>query len=184
MTNRDIYVAVTSLAKRVEPQFRPSLEQYLSALWSIVSQERDVPLTPEKMVEWLEKAMITPAPEFNPAWLQYPPFNEKLSGFQGWKSRILFQIADLHRMDEAGMLQDEMRYLGINSPGGSRWYNFDPLTYLECGIRGEMGGYEGDEVIVLVPPADGESADSPVFEVQDFSWETFTAILNNGQWYE
>jgi hypothetical protein len=184
LTNRDIYKAVTGFSEKVEPQMRPSLEKYLSALWSIVSKERDVSLTAEKFVEWLEKALVTPAPDFNLQWLERNSYNQDLSGFQEWENRILFQIADLHRMNEAGMLQDEYRYFGIDSPSGSRWYNFDPLTYLECGIRGALGGYAEDEVIVLVQPPEGESADSPIYEVQQFSWETFTEILQCGQWYE
>ncbi len=30
-------------------------------------------------------------------------------------------------------LQNEGKYLGLNSPTGNRWYNFDVFTYLECG---------------------------------------------------
>jgi hypothetical protein len=184
LTNRDIYKMVTGFSETVEKQSMPSLEKYLSALWSVVSQEQDAPLTAEKFVEWLEKAFVTPAPDFNPDWLQRKSYNEESSDFQGWEDLIVFQIADLRRMDEAGALQDEYRYYGIDSPSGSRWYNFDPLTYLECGVRGALGGYTEDEVIVLIPPAEGESAGSPVFEVQQFSWDTFKWILQCGQQYE
>jgi hypothetical protein len=184
LTNRDLYKAVRSFSETVEKQSMPSLEKYLSALWSVVSQEHDTPLTPEKFVEWLEKAFVTPASDFNPLWLERNSYNQDLSDFQEWENVILFQIADLRRMDEAGKLQDEYRYYGIDSPSGSRWYNFDPLTYLECGIRGALGGYAEDEVIVLIPPPEGESADSPIYEVQQFSWDTFTWILRCGQSYE
>ena len=43
-------------------------------------------------------------------------------------------------MAEAGALEDEYRYFGIDSPTGFRWYNFDPCSYLECGVRGSLGG--------------------------------------------
>jgi hypothetical protein len=32
---------------------------------------------------------------------------------------ILFQIADLRRMAEVGQLENEYRYLGIDSPSGA-----------------------------------------------------------------
>ena len=87
-------------------------------------------------------------------------------------------------MAEAGLLEDKYRYFGIDSPSGSRWYNFDPLTYLECAIRGQYGGYEEAEVIVLIPPPAGESADDPVREITAFSWADFIGLLECGQLYE
>lgn len=184
MTNREIYRIVTGFSEKVEKSSLPSLEKYLSSLWSIVSQERHVALTAEKFVEWLAQAFVAPAPDFNTDWLQRTSHNSDACGFDGWENLILFQIADLRRMDEAGLLQNEYRYFGIDSPTGTRWYNFDPLTYLECGVRGELGGYAEDEVIVLIAPSEGESADSPVYEVNQFSWDTFTGILQCGQCYE
>jgi hypothetical protein len=41
-------------------------------------------------------------------------------------------------MAEAGTLENEYRYFGIDSPTGFRWYNFDPCSYLECGVRGSL----------------------------------------------
>ncbi len=162
----------------------PSLEAYLRSLWSVVAQDRDEALTAEKFVEWVMTAWVMAPPPFNPEWLErHPKFSDE-ADFEAWEYCILYQIADLRKMHEAGLLNDEYRYFGIDSPSGSRWYNFDPLTYLECGVRGELGGYLEDEVIVLIEPVEGESADSPVFEVADFTWEMFIGILGCGQMYE
>jgi hypothetical protein len=183
-TNREIYTAVRGFSEKVEKSAMPSLETYLASLWSVVEQERDVTVTPEKFVEWLERAFETPAPDFNPDWLCRTSYRDEACDFDDWENVILYQIADLRCMDEAGMLANEYRYFGIDSPRGSRWYNFDPLTYLECGVRGALGGYAEDEVMVLIPPPEGESADSPIYEVNQFSWDTFTWILKCGQSYE
>jgi hypothetical protein len=182
VTNREVYKAVTGLSRTVENI--PSLEAYLGSLWSLVSKECDVELTAEKFVEWVTKAFVTAPPPFQSEWSNGKSYLPEAAGFEAWENRILYQVADLHKMAEAGMLDDESRYFGINSPSGSRWYNFDPLTYLECGVRGELGGYVEDEVIVLIQPAEGESADSPVFEIVEFTWDNFTAILECGQMYE
>jgi hypothetical protein len=184
LTNRDIYRAVRNFSEAVERSAIPSLEKYLSSLWSLVSQERDVALTPEKIIEWLGRAFVTAAPDFNPDWLRRASYSEEACDFDNWENVIIYQIGDLRCMDEAGMLADEYRYFGIDSPRGSRWYNFDPLSYLECGVRGALGGYAEDEVLILIPPPEGESADSPIYEVEEFSWDTFTWILKCGQSYE
>jgi hypothetical protein len=65
-----------------------------------------------------------------------------------------------------------------------RWYNFDPCSYLECGVRGSLGGYTEDEVIVLIPPEDGASADSPVVPVNCLTWDQFADLLWCGAVYE
>jgi hypothetical protein len=182
LTNREVYKAVTGLSRTVENI--PSLEGYLRSLWSLVSKECDVELTAEKFVEWVTKAFVTTPPPFQPEWLNRKPLVPDAARFEAWENRILYQIDDLRRMADAGTLDDESRYFGINSPSGSRWYNFDPLTYLECGVRGELGGYIEDEVIVLIQPAEGESADSPVFEIAEFTWDNFIGILECGQMYE
>ena len=48
---------------------------------------------------------------------------------------IIFQVAELHRM-RGQELQNELRHYGITSETGYSWYNFDPLTLLECGAQG------------------------------------------------
>jgi hypothetical protein len=65
-------------------------------------------------------------------------------------------------MAEAGMLENEYRYFGIESPTGFWWYNFDPRSYLEAAVWRRRGDYAEHEVIALIPPKDGASADSPV----------------------
>jgi hypothetical protein len=185
MTNRNLYEFVRNLKDKHKGESLPSLEDYLCSLWSIVSRSQHSLPTFEKLVEWLEKAFTEEPPQFNPDWMERSLWYEgELTDYADWEHLILFQIADLRRMAEAGILENEYRYYGIDSPSGSRWYNFDPLTYLECGVRGMYGGYEEDEVIVLIPPPEGESADSPVCILNEFTWQDFSGILKYGQEYE
>ena len=184
MTNREIYLLVRSFEEKYKGQL-PSLEEYLRSLWLLVSQSNIKSPTIDQFAIWLEQAFtIAPSP-FDSDWLKIRvDYGKDIPAYEDWEKLILFQIADLRRMADAGQLKDEYRYFGIDSPSGSRWYNFDPLTYLECGIRGSIGGYEEDEVIVLIPPEEGDSANSPVYEIKEFSWKAFIDILECGQGYE
>lgn len=206
MTNRELYLLtvkleaqysvrnLSPLEKCVHPLKRLlldsnfpraiSLEEYLRSLWFVVSNSKIAEPTVENVADWLETAFTIAPPDFDSRWLSLRPAKGLVENFTDWENVILYQIADLRRMAESGQLQDKERYFGIDSPSGSRWYNFDPFSYLECGVRGAFGGYEADEVIVLHQPPNGESADSEVFEITDFSWQEFASILRNGQWYE
>lgn len=183
MTNRDFYLLVESFEDRFKSP--PPLELYLRSLWWVVSQEQHMPLTAELVATWLEQAFTQEPPPFDPQWDEcQPPETAESATFATWEALILFQIADLRRMAEAGMLKNEYRYFGITSPSGAIWYNFDPITYLECGVRGTIGGYAEDEVIVVIPPTAGETADSPIIPLSSFGWGLFIELLECGQWYE
>ena len=180
MTNRELYLFVTSFEAKSNI---PTLENYLKSLWAIASPFSFTEPTTKNLTNWLEIAFTFPIPIFNPDW-QQTKFYFSRKGFESWENRIISQIVDLREMDESGQLKNDMRYFGIDSPRGSRWYNFDVLTYLECAVRGNYGGYEEDEVIVLQPPPEDESADSEIFEIEEFSWEDFNGLLSCGQFYE
>jgi hypothetical protein len=102
-------------------------------------------------------------------------------------------------MAEQGMLADEQRYFGIDSPRGQRWYNFDACTFLECATAGSFGGWQaGDDtgreyvpgqVAVLgdhgtVTTADPQDVPDAVVLIGELSWEAFQSFLGCGQWYE
>jgi len=75
---------------------------------------------------------------------------------------ICYQIADLHRMAQAGLLENKWRSFGIDSPTGHRWYNFDPSSYLHCAVQSLQ--------------VDGVSTDA--------SWIDLAILLWLGQIYE
>jgi hypothetical protein len=58
--------------------------------------------------------------------------SEHLAAFSVLQQMICYQIADLYRMAQAGLLENEWRFDGIDSSTGHRWFNFEPASYLEC----------------------------------------------------
>jgi hypothetical protein len=102
-------------------------------------------------------------------------------------------------MAEQGILADKFRDFGVESPKGSRWYNFDPCTFLECATTGTFGGWEpGDEtgrrfvqgpVAVLTEDgtlrdADPREEEREVVPLPGVTWKVFWNFLGAGQWYE
>lgn len=50
------------------------------------------------------------------------------------------------------MPEPHIGFRRCRQPTGLRWYNFDPKTYLECGMAGSLGGWdEHDELRKPVP---------------------------------
>jgi hypothetical protein len=197
-TNRTLYLAVARLVKQ-EAKNKRSLESYLLALLSLGReyQQRET-LTPDEFFEMLTKAFHETALPFNEMWREQE-YNRTLEGFLAWQNRIIYQIVDLRNMEEAGALNNEMRYFGIDAPRGGRWYNFEPGSFLECGMAGTFGGWqEGDDtgreyvpgpVAVLgesgkIESADPRDIDDPVVELEAITWDKFTEFLFDGQNYE
>lgn len=189
-TNRDLYRNIRGLRDEWADR-QPLLEEYLRSLWMIVRDDTAgsiYEMTAERLFGWCVAALEAPPPAFDPAWLDLAPsdwYDEAgdEAGFADWEHVILWQIADLRRMADAGTLNDPYRYFGIASPSGASWYNFTPLGYLECGIRGTFGGYAEDEVTVLIPAESG-SNDSPVYELPPLPWAALCQVLECGQIYE
>lgn len=179
ITNRQLYQRVTGF----ETERR--LEDYLRALWAITRPHRDEPITANRVANLFERALVAEPAAFDPSWYTTYEITPDDTGepYRDWENTILFQITDLRRMDDEGIIDDDERYFGLTSPSGAHWYNFDPVTYLECGVRGLVGGFEADEVVVLVPSDDGDH-DSPVFPLDSFGWDDFTELLWFGQHYE
>jgi hypothetical protein len=177
-TADDLYFAISQLVAQHRETARP-LEEYLRALWAVSLRHRDEKsLTPNEFFGVLAEAFAAePFPSEPELWLEaygdiYELGLENAPGYEGWEFRVRRQVIDLLEMDLSGQLADEQRYLGINAPRGSRWYNFDPCSFLECAAAGTLGGRE----------LHGIDRDNPV--LTDISWEEFHDFLGEGQWYE
>lgn len=138
-----------ALSSSRERASRP-LEEYLRALWAIVCGHSQAELRWDQIGEWLVTALTAPAAPFDEAWLSFrdPPGKSDGTPREEFNATSLFQIADLHRM-EGGALGDEWREPGVESPAGHTWYNFDALSYLECGLAGLSASNE--EATPLAP---------------------------------
>jgi hypothetical protein len=199
-TNRDLYSFIAGLVGEREKHDR-SLEEYLRALWAAGSAHREADaLSLSCFAGLLETALRAEAPPFDRAWLAMDRGAlAGVTGFALWERVIRAQIVDLHEMAQQGLLANELRYFGIDAPRGARWYNFDPFTFLECGVAGTFGGWEpGDAtgrdyvpgpVAVLdeqgrVTAVDPRSIEEPVDELATITWDMFADFLESGQTYE
>jgi hypothetical protein len=131
------YVLLLSTTATTRP-----LEEYLRALWELVRQAQAKPVTYALLGQLLHDAFLADPLAFDEAWLQYDappdPFEEEEErerAFSVLQHMLCYQIADLYRMAQAGLLENKWRYFGIDSPTGHRWYNFDPAPYLERGAQ-------------------------------------------------
>ena len=208
-TNRDLYLFICGL-RDVSAYRDRDLEQYLRALWQLGTMHNtEESLSLGRFAELLEAAFRESAPVFDPAWRDIADaYQAKLAeliesvlresatefdasawrdiadaGFAGWQDTILWQIVDLRDMDKAGMLRNEQRYFGIDAPRGNRWYNFDPMTYLECAAAGTFGGFHAGDPGGRMK-FDSTTPDDPTVEIPLVGWDGFTHFLRAGAFYE
>lgn len=199
-TNRDLYLAIAKLCPENEPATR-SLEAYLRALLLLGKNHAEQRVwSLENFLAALSDAFVSAVPEFEEGWrAEYEDLRQETGGYAGWQRLVKRQIVDLHEMDEQEVFRDKYRYLGTNAPRGSRWYNFDPCTFLECAVAGTFRGWqEGDDTAreyvpgtVMVRNAQGELEESdprdlpdPIYSIAEISWEDFCKFLWAGQLYE
>ncbi len=148
------------------------LEPYLRALLRVFSERAGERPSYELFVELIEAAFRAEPVEFDEAWLAYtepPDEDDPLDSVESVIQVLQFQIADLHRMAASGQLEGPYIGLGITSPSGNPWYNFDPSLYLSCGVAGVIASIEGGRM--------AEDRDNP-------TWGTFAALLELGRIYE
>lgn len=77
---------------------------------------------------------------------------------------LQFQVAELHKM-KGKQLADQWRSMGIDSETGNRWYNFDPISNISCGVRWFLDAGDEDDIF-------------------DADWETLGHLLEMGRIYE
>ena len=187
-TNRDLYLFVAALVENDDGQVR-ELEEYLRALWRLgAAKQANDRLTLACFAGLLVAAFQEEAPAFAPAWQDIAEEEGTPAGYPRWERTIFSQIVDLREMRDAGMLANEHRYFGVDAPRGRRWFNFDPLTYLECAVEGAFGGWRrGDRTgrdYVSAKNADLEDLDIPIFDMTRVSWDQFADFLRAGQSFE
>lgn len=190
--NRDLYQFISGLVRQ-RGKTQPTLAVYLENLRQLAQVWRGQEvLRPSDFVELLALAFESAPP-------LPPDLGPASQAFLRWDQRLGQQLLDLQQMKEAGILDDEHRYFGVDAPSGRRWYNFDPATFLECAVAGTFGGWqEGDDtgrtyvpgpVAVLdaagsLSTADPRELDEPVVTIHEICWEAFEAFLEAGQTYE
>src|SRR5262245_25207017 len=105
-----------------EEEFKGSLEEYLRALWGILSTKHETKPSWALLAHSFKEAYSASVPDFDEGWMVYehPPKldNDKKNDFTLINQMLLYQIADLRRMKNAGTLNRSMDelWLGWNSP--------------------------------------------------------------------
>lgn len=184
MTHSEFYDHISLLPHHYQ---NIELEPYLLALLKLATQHEQEEPTAELFMQLLGDAFTSEPHPFNPEWLTIteppdqnvlskkftnpeidPSFDKTVvsnkSGFEFTMAVLQFQIAELHKM-EYKQLHNEMRYFGVHSETDNLWYNFDPMTNLECGARC-LCDNRGDE------------------KEMEANWQTLGELLEMGRIYE
>ena len=170
VTLSDFCSFVEALANDLQQPER-SLEEYLRALRMLVQANQNVNASFALFADMLSRAMTSPIASFDNDWLNFttPPdevgSNQTVEDGMGFLNKMLsYQIADLHRMKEEGVLDQEphILWLGASRKDGVIWYNFEPGTFLSCAL----GGFDANS------------------EITECDWSLLASFLWLGQIYE
>lgn len=179
VTERDFFSHIQRLAESAQT-YQGTLEAYLSSVLRLVTDhEHDAP-TARLIARILTDALIVEPLPFDSGWLAYtkPPTELVEDDWIGMntveavKDMLRFQIADLRRLDATGEIHKPYSVLGLISPTGHSWYNFNPAAFLDCAIGPFSSGYDLDSRLEDTEPAD------------DTGWAVFVWLLRAGQEYE
>lgn len=185
MTQDEFYQHICKLKDNFENK---DLETYLLSLLKLVEQQKNKNLTAELLLKLLQNAFVSEPTEFNSEWLSIttapdeniiskkftnpeinPPIDKSIisdkSGIDYSIAVLKFQISELHKM-KGKQLDNDMRYFGLQSETGNLWYNFDPMTNLECGAACILDTNDESEKEFIV------------------SWQTLGELLEMGRIYE
>ena len=133
----ELHQAIDDIIQAYEHNER-SLEHYLLAFLALSRPYAETEtLAQTDFLNLISSSFTREVPPFEEAWReQYDGLADARNDYDGFAATLIRQIVDLREMEEAGQLDDKFRYFGLNSPRGSRWYNFEPLGYLECAATG------------------------------------------------
>ena len=152
-----------------------NLEDFLRSMWGEILKNQDNPITWAILIDIISDAWTNEPLEFDEKWLDIIQSADDieierdvtLPDFEYLRGTILFQIADLRRMRDAGYfeLDGNILFMGKQSPTGAIWYNWTPQDFLTCGIGG-IGDHQGDD------------------NLPDATWRNLAELLYLGQMYE
>ena len=179
MANHDLFTSITQLLENREDEYR-KLEEYLLACWFLANQYKyQSAISANQFIELLRLAFVIEIPVFRDEWRDeiFDQYSDEVNSYLAFEEKILEQIVDLREMDETGLLSNELRFFGLDSPRGNRWYNFDPLTYIECAIA----GFNNDAEEKLEKDQD---AHEYFIRNQQISWTRINDFFYCGRIYE
>jgi len=147
MTQKEFYEEICRLPEKFKNR---DLETYLSALLMLLEKQEQENMDADKLLYLIHTAFASEPKKFDTHWysLKIAPDDKSTNPY--FTSDVLkFQIAELHKM-QGKQLINEMRYFGITSETGNVWYNFDPFTNFECGVKCLIDRSENEEQEFIV----------------------------------
>lgn len=143
VTAADYQAFIKALIRRSSPNSTRTLDEYLRALLGLVYQYHDYKVSSSLLAKLWEEAFVAPPLPFDAGWLvnespRLPGLTEAArilqDDFALMEDLLLYQIADLHRMQQAGQLNQagHILYMGVKSPTQHTWYNFWPEDFLNA----------------------------------------------------
>jgi hypothetical protein len=207
MDSRSLYLAVAELVDFHRHDAR-SLEDFLRTVHAaLVPRFGEPALAPEALVRALEEGFTAPAVDRDPTWRQADLTLPDQAITADAVDRLLrSQVLDMEDAAASGALQDELRYFGrevgrakrVRRASSPYYYNWNPVTYIECGVAGAFGGWEpGDAAGRMLVPGEvavltdegltslpAEDVEQPVVDLPVLTWEQVYDFLWCGQSYE
>jgi hypothetical protein len=194
MIKRDICRAIHEFVADRGRAPEVDLEEYLRRLLGVIRALRErAGLTAEEFVSTLQQAFTAEPVPFDREWaVSYADDVEHLDALTKCEATLIRQVVDLREMREAGTLQNEWRYFGVDAPRGERWFNFDPHGYLECAAAGVAGVWEAGESLISFADSDTRGKLLPIPQHAQqvavpsgmVTWSDFADFLYCGQIYE
>lgn len=156
--------ALIDKVDKLEPVFKSnnkSLEEYWRSMYSLAVKHKNENPTLELFYKLIEESLVSSPVELKPEWLNltkaprsnffdkdlendHSEITSEVGAFDFFLEVLEFQIAELYKMKNKQLLND-YKYLGIDSETGNRWFNFDLIDILDCGLSGmSANGYNED----------------------------------------
>lgn len=192
-TNRDLYTRLIGLGRTMDGAGR-TLDEFLrSWWWAGRALAGRVELDLDQVAAMFTVAATVQPPSLVSSWRRASyALADGGASYHDWEAVLLSQIADLADFAEAGPVPqraslgiDAVRPHGVSRATGYRWYNFEPLSYLECGAAGSLGGDDPAEGLRVAVPGDYLSLrhepQPGVRELPTLGWADLTELAVCGQ---
>jgi hypothetical protein len=190
---QEFWSSVLDILEKREGNYKKSLEDYLLSLWVVVEKYKDRQPSYPLFTIIISEAFDTQPCKFDKKWLAYEKdifwdyenesyiikeykngkwivARKDVNSYEILKRTLLYQIVDFRKLPPE-KLKDPQRFFGIDSGKGDTWYNFTPIDYWACAIRG-MEDHLKSPVSLYAS------------KFTKCTWAAFAGLLSLGQSYE
>lgn len=165
---------INSLTKQTDSA--TDLEYFLRSLWKAILKYQDQEPSFELFQQIISESWTGEPIDFDKSWFAIKEnanmieikTSTRMDDFEYLRGTILYQIADLRRMRDAGYFEMDgnILFMGVQSPTGSSWYNWSPEDFLNAATSA-LGSSNPKQNVV-----------------ETITWRDLAALLYLGQLYE